>query len=459
MYLKMKKLFVNLYHFPNFKSDKKIININLFYFFSIVLFISFLLFRNPEILIQGRFFAEEGAIFWSYSLNNSILEMLLFTPVSGGYFLLNTNLQIILSNLVPLNYSPLVTVWTSILISFLPSFIFFLVSKNSYSSKNRLTVSILFLLLPSLNLLEVFANSINSQTYLGFTSFLIITKGLNSSYFLKTQIFILFLGFFSGYYSLVLLPILIIRYFKESNCRVLLPIIFGIFSIFLNLNILFYSFNNKILYSGKLDSNTNFEYIYTIAKKSLLVNLFTEKLIENQKLGLILVFIFLMLTFIIFISKNNNNKENFSYLYIALILEIFLIFFGQAGNVYDQRYAVVVSSIFIFIIIEFLVSFSKSWYLTLILILVSIINFNYQRSLYFIDCGEYCISWSEQVSNLENNPILIHWPIGEGEPYWYTNYLNPTPTPAPFQVELLEEGYQKYFQLSLFDIIAENFSR
>ena len=185
----------------------------------VLVYIIYLFFRNPEILIEGRFFAEEGSVFWSYALANSTLETLFFVPVTGGYMLFNANIQILLSTYFPLIFSPLITVWTSIIISLLPSFLYFKLNSKAEENIFHLSVSIALIYLPSLNFLEVFANSINSQTYLGIASLIIVIYGLNNndSTLYKTQHFILFVSFLSGYYSLILTPILLIKYLLEKK--------------------------------------------------------------------------------------------------------------------------------------------------------------------------------------------------------------------------------------------------
>ena len=42
-------------------------------FFNCIVHAIYLVFRSPEIFFGGRYFAEEGAIWWSYSLQNSFL--------------------------------------------------------------------------------------------------------------------------------------------------------------------------------------------------------------------------------------------------------------------------------------------------------------------------------------------------------------------------------------------------
>ena len=128
----------------------KIKNINLIYFSSIMFYIIFAIFRSREILLNGRFFAEEGSVFWSYSLSEGALNILQYVPVIQGYFCVNCNLQIYLSTLVHITYSPLVTVWVSIFISLLPSFFFYQLTDKTYENSYKILASITILFYPHL---------------------------------------------------------------------------------------------------------------------------------------------------------------------------------------------------------------------------------------------------------------------------------------------------------------------
>ena len=65
----------------------KIKNINLIYFSSIMFYIIFAIFRSREILLNGRFFAEEGSVFWSYSLSEGATKHIAICAGNSGLFL------------------------------------------------------------------------------------------------------------------------------------------------------------------------------------------------------------------------------------------------------------------------------------------------------------------------------------------------------------------------------------
>ena len=92
-------------------------------------------------------------------------------------------------------------------------------------------------------------------------------------------------------------------------------------------------------------------------------------------------------------------------------------------------------------------------------ITIGILNFSFQSGDYFIDCKNYCISWAEQIENYENEQkIIIHWPLGDGDPFWYTNLSSPKPNPSDFQKKVIgKENISKFYNLTLADILKFNF--
>ena len=77
---------------------------------------------------------------------------------------------------------------------------------------------------------------------------------------------------------------------------------------------------------------------------------------------------------------------------------------------------------------------------------------------YFVDCDEHCVSWDIQVDKVNNEEIdkYVHWPMGEGDPYWFTDAKNPQPNPAPFQKEIIGEKFKDLYNLTLSEIVKKN---
>lgn len=423
------------------------------YFLTILFYIFYLLYRNPEILMYGRFFAEEGAIYWSYSLSHSRFETLLYTPVIAGYYLFFTNFLILLTTYFPLEVSPLITVWFSILFSLLPSLLFFLLTKNKFNEVNRILISQILIFLPSLNYLETFANSINIQTYLGVSVFIIYIYGLNNEkkYINFIENIVILFGSLSGYYSIILFPVLLVRKKVNKNIKIFTPVVVWITGVFVQLNILIFTLLNDVLYGDKFTNKLQFTEFLIILKKSSLVNIFTEYFLRDSFIQNLSIFV--LFSFIFLLIK--KDKMILFIILLSFFLEVFLVMIGQAGQDFTGRYATVPSTIIFFIFLHYLLKSKNSYVILILFFCIGLLNTSYQNGNYFISCNSNCEPWAIQ---LKNNPRSItHWPIGEGDPFWTTNLENPKPNPAPFQIKLIGENIDYLYSLTLLDIISENY--
>lgn len=425
------------------------------YFLFLIIFYIFIFFRSPEIFINGRYFAEEGAIWWSYSLENDVLNTLFFSPSSGGYFCMICNLQILFTKFLPLAYGPIFTAISSLLIFTLPSFLFIILNRNYIDKTSRLGMSILLLVLPSMNFIEVFANSISSPQYLAISIFIILIYGLKDKNLLTFQYFVIFVGFLSYYYSLFLLPCFIIKYFFENNKKLKVPIYFGIFASVVHLNVLIYLITQNSFYYRNFSSAFDYTKILNIIRHSFTLNIFTEKYYKEPWLKYLVTFIFI---FFLFLFLKRILKNDILIILLAFTSQVVLIYFGQIGDTYYGRYAVVASTLTLFIFFEMIKSKLAFKIFFSFLFLSSIYNFNVQGGSYFIECNEYCIPWNEQLNNISNNLTdkYIHWPMGEGEPYWFTDKINPKPNPSPYQKSVLGKDYLELYDLNFLDILKNN---
>ncbi len=72
-------------------------------------------FRTPSIIMNGRFWAEEGSVYFLEAYNNSSLNVL-FSSNLGYYSLFNKIVMLFTVNVFDINYYPIVTVVFSILV-------------------------------------------------------------------------------------------------------------------------------------------------------------------------------------------------------------------------------------------------------------------------------------------------------------------------------------------------------
>jgi len=424
--------------------------LRLYYLLSFALLVFY---RSPEIFIFGRFFAEEGSVYWSYALANDYSDIIQYLVPPGGYFTLNINLAMILVKILPISYAPFITTYLSLFIAVLPAFF---VYKYNFLRLNNVENNYLFglyIFLHSLHWPEVTLNSINSQVYLGILVFLILTFGLknNKTKFRFIEQIILFISFLSTFYAVVQFPIILIRYLKEKNNYLLFTLLSAFFTSSIQSLVFFFSRSNSILYFEKANDLPGLRYIYNTFVESFLLNILSVKFFKFS------VSIFIVAAFFILYFLKNRFEINISVLILLNIaLQLLLVVIGQAGVYFSDRYAVVLPTVaFTFVLLVLRNQSLK--YLKIIIVFFFLLNvgfFTFHDSSFttkfFYSCSESCILWSQQ---LENN-IIYHWPVG-GD--WTTDLIKPKPNPAYFQIDTFNFDYEKYYDYKLSDMFKEIF--
>lgn len=174
--------------------------------------------RAPGLLIHPRVWAEE-ILYLNYALNHGILDSLLYSKPSIGYYLLTANVPAVLQSLTAkafgLEYAPAVTTYFAFLIQLIPFLI--LVYEKSHFFRNRLLVvagCMLMLLAPTASG-ETWLNSIHTKSWTGLAAFIILFVDM-SQWSRKRAWFYRFVVLFcgvSGPYAAILFPIFAISYF------------------------------------------------------------------------------------------------------------------------------------------------------------------------------------------------------------------------------------------------------
>ena len=152
--------------FKFIKNKKKYI------FFSFLILIIF--YRSPFILIEGRFMAEEGTILFRHAFLNVNLSTLFYLSDVSGYINIWLNVSTIFSNIVPLKYAPLVSVYLAfILLIYIFFYILFSTSHLLLDFKIKCVACSIVLFSPIMTA-EVWLSPLNSMSYFGILTFLIL---------------------------------------------------------------------------------------------------------------------------------------------------------------------------------------------------------------------------------------------------------------------------------------------
>jgi len=180
-----------------------------------VLFAAVLWLRNPSILLDAQFWAEDGWIWYPDAYSAGLAS--LFSPVTG-YLQTLSRLVALLSQPFPLSWAPTLFAATAFAVQLAPAI--FLVSDRMEAAwpslRGRALFALLYLALP--NSYETFVNLTNAQWYLAILAFLVVT-GKSPTGWVGTvfDAGVLLLSGFSGPFCLALLPIVLLRLREGSS--------------------------------------------------------------------------------------------------------------------------------------------------------------------------------------------------------------------------------------------------
>ena len=407
-------------------------------FFLIIILISF--YRSPYIFLEGRFFGEEGELWFKSAYENNFFEHFSYFAKIAGYYNLIVNLLTELSTYVPLIYAPFVTVYGSFIVILIP--ILLILFGDSYMFKNdkQKFVGCLIFFVTYPHVPEIWLNSVNSQIYLFFISLLILYLKPSDK---KNKILIsslLFLSGMSGIYSCTLTPLYLLKYYFTKKKNDLVNSIILVFCSLTQLSLIIYSKFSGKLYESIINPSLTIDGII-----NLVYNFFAKPIIGRQSLHFIyessglqnfgyisMLLIFFSIFVIIFYILLRSKFIEYLYkdyvlqsLLIIYVLIFMIVIFGADNFQTSGRYAAIPGVLFLLIIFRIGMNFhiKKIAYFFNILVLISIVVGFYEfrpkvkniihnhHSLKNLDCLD-CPNWQDEVEKFRknNNYEMKIWP-------------------------------------------------
>ena len=384
-------------------------------------------YRSPHIFLNGRFVGEEGS-FW---FRNSYL----FGPIVGltqvfwgsGYFNLWANISSVIASFVPLNYSPLVTVYFAFAVQ-LYLFIFIIFSKSDFIITNidKILISLIVLLSPCM-VAEVWLNTLTSQVYFTILTILIyFQKDISNSIFNKLSPIIVLISGLSSILPCVLSPFFIYKYFNNKiklNLYNLFAIVIA--TIFQSIIYLYAKINNLELvaentrYILSFEKVTNFTYnvlIKSFFGRDLTQIIYYKFLSSFNLYALSLLIIILFLFFFILVIKKIKIDKILFFLILFFLFNVSLAIFASKMEQVQGRYALIPGVILIFIVYRYYqISSGIPKNLSILLIVISLLAGSYEYKHnhvypHYLICNN-CPDWKEEVSKWkkDNNYSLKIW--------------------------------------------------
>ena len=216
--------------------------------------------RAPSLLIEPRFWAEEGSVYFSYAYNHLWYKAILTSHL--GYYALFPNLAAFWAQLVPLEYSPLVTTYLALSVQIIP-FIIILWSDSRFWDTYLKKILVSLIMIFSSSNGEIWLNTINSQFHFGVITFIILLTNMDNGSALTKWAYriLLLVAGLTGVISCFFTPLFILRAYQEKDKEYIIQAVllvlcsllqFGIFISFLLQNKLQHRFTNFHLWKSSV---------------------------------------------------------------------------------------------------------------------------------------------------------------------------------------------------------------
>ncbi|CAI3925769.1 hypothetical protein [Commensalibacter papalotli (ex Botero et al. 2024)] len=381
--------------------------------------------RSPEVIIESRFWAEEGGFFLNAWLSNPI-KSLFFSY--GGYLNLPVNGATLLAKwCVPLKYAPYVTMIIGLLFQLLPTFLI-LTAKDKWLSsfKIRLLAALLLLFVPES--LEISLQSLHIQFQLTLATAIILildTQPIHQRWF---KLSILFLTALSGVISIILIPLYLCRCLIDKDRPRIEQFLTLLVGNIIQFSFFYTSFNQRQYHTSFIDFLSIFFakdiYLPLFGNNSLSnpYLLYLQSLVKNQQLPIfacsVSIFVLLLL---IYCFYNYPRTRLAGYLLISALLNLALSTFGAIGPSYwffepyfNQRYAFINQSLMCLLLVYFIYSLPKLGKYFCITLSIWLLIANTYNYYHFVSHSYGVPPWRQQIKLIKQNPNIniAIWPKG-----------------------------------------------
>jgi hypothetical protein len=420
--------------------------------------------KAKDIFFPGRFWAEEGTLFWANLIETKnsgepISHVLFYFPPLAGYLHFYTNIAMTINFFLPTPVHSFTTVFFALIMNLAPPFIIWKFYVGILTFRTQIALVILLLFGPISNVGEVYMNTLNSQVFMGLSVALLIPilhlQKISKSQITIISLFILLGCLHTGYVCVLglyyIVKSLYLRIYKQENLNKMILTSFILGSLIQLWSRVNYN-HPELIYDRRIQINF-FDFI-DIVYYSIINSLggnYLMKLLPELRFNLVVVVSFVFVVTYLLARVNKGGKFNIHSLnaisldivIIYLILVVFIGLFAVDG-LSVGRYSVIPAFLLSILVVMNLVEgfriFNYKSINAFIILCVSFVYFlNYQDNKFYFEKNENCDSWLDQIRlvKLEKSSGFDFWPCYD-QKIWTLEVENIRPTIMPFQQEHLK---------------------
>lgn len=419
--------------------------------------------RAPDVLIGGRFWAEEGSVMWSHARSSNFRDSLLFNP-GGGYLNLYANGLTYIASMANLRYAPYVTSWISLLLAGGPAVVLFrspLVLNFSQRWKAACCTGLL--LIPSVTEPDIFANSLQHQVHFGVLAAVLLLVNFSLirwKTILWSSPFFLVMAL-SGVHAAVVgstiavsVAIQVLSDFRQYGTWRIQDkktlVVSSVFLFGLMIQLLIYVANSLNLDSEITHSRGNLPQISEILTyiASNLATLGTGRVLTERVLeeipyrtpsylvgiavligGAAIAYRSMRASLTVESRKGGNHKRVFlgalctpiSRLCLAYLITVLVTMAGFVSPIPNARYQTVPTTVFFLILVSVISQVRGVFLKGLFFVVIAVSSFIGLRydPWQFLDCRSPCTTWATQIKETEDGKRshFSFWPLNSSPPF------------------------------------------
>mgnify|MGYP003588978419 CR=1 FL=1 len=310
--------------------------------------IGILFIRYPGIMLNPRFLAEEGSLFFQRAYQSAGISLSTFFynyEIVGYYNFIADFAAWAAATFFSLPYAPYATLLASFFFQVFPLYLIAMSRSALWNSPLRRTMGILLVLLVPVSS-DVWLTTIGTQYHLGLIAFLILLESgeRHSAFETWLQRVMLLIGGFSGISSCLMTPFYFLKAWQNRQRETLLQALLLSFAVFVQLFSLLYSSNTRLSNPGDAVSLTanvvNANFVSTLfgPTAASLLSQILYGMIETAFSELIVILAVMLVfegIFLLFLLKRFHNPRLFFYVIGALGLTIAVAYIGMINGKWE----------------------------------------------------------------------------------------------------------------------------
>jgi hypothetical protein len=304
--------------------------------------------RYPGIVLDPRFLAEEGSLFFQRAYNSEVTSLSSFFynhEIVGYYNFIADFASWVAATFFPLPRAPYATLFVSFVFQIFPLYLIAMSRNVLWNSPLKRTMGILLVLLVPVSS-DIWLTTIGTQYHLGLTAFLILLESGERLSRVKTWLYraMLLVGGLSGVSSCLMTPFFFLKALHNRHRETLLHALLLAFSAALQLLSLWYSSNTRLSNLGDpasfIANMVNANFLSTLLGPTTASDLsqIIYGMIENACFALTVLLIVMLAfegIFLFGLSRRISNPRLFFATTGALLITITVAYIGMINGKWE----------------------------------------------------------------------------------------------------------------------------